>query len=540
MSDEHHIPRAEVKRLKSISFIWLIPIIAVLIGSWMIYFHLSSQGSLITIHFKTGEGIEASKTKIKIKNVEIGLVKSIELNDNLEGVVVTARIYENNEYLLKKDTQFWVVRPRVGQGGISGLGTLLSGAYIELSPGQTGEEHYDFLGLEKEPITPAGTPGLHIILKGSNNYSLKVGDPILFNGFDVGRIEQVDFNTDERKAYYDAFIQSPYDHLITTNTRFWDVSGVVVDSSADGIQLRAGSLASIIAGGVTFDVPKDLPRGQMVTESHIFTIYPDKEAANENRYQYALNYILLFKDSIRGLEPGAPVEYRGIKIGTVTRTDVKYPEITNVLDQDTLIPVMISIKPGKMGYEDNEDVLPIVTQQLETLLNKGLAGGLATGNLLTGSKYIELQYRKKKNRSYRLTRFSGYVVIPTLEGQLDQILGKANNLMDKLNNLPIEPIMNNTDAVMRQVRSTLVEFQSMTGELEQFIKQSTDADLAGNIQKTLNDFRQLLTDFSKGSLTHDELQDTLKVIKDSFAELEPLLLQLNQKDADIEPKGKNR
>ena len=100
--------------------------------------------------------------------------------------------------------------------------------------------------------------------------------------------------------------------------------------------------------------------------------------------------------------------------------------------------------------------------------------------------------------------------------------------------------MNNTDAVMKQVRSTLVEFQSMTGELEQFIKQSTDANLAGNVQKTLNDFRQLLTDFSKGSLTHDELQDTLRVIKDSFAELEPLLLQLNQKDADIEPKGMNR
>lgn len=540
MSDEHPIPRAKVKRLKSISIIWLIPIIAVLIGGWMIYFHLSGQGTLITIHFKTGEGIEAGKTKIKIKNVEVGVVKAIALNKNLQGVVVTARIQKNNEYLLKEDTQFWVVRPRIGQGGVSGLGTLLSGAYIELSPGKTGDEHDVFNGLENEPVTPAGTPGLHITLEGGSDYSLQVGDPILFHGFDVGRIEQVNFDADKRQASYDAFIESPYDRLITTNTSFWDVSGIEVNSSADGIQLRAGTLESIIAGGVTFDVPKDLPRGQLVPEYHVFTVYPDKESVSEHRYQYALTYILLFKDSVRGLEPGAPVEYRGIKIGTVSRVDVKYPEITNVLDQDTLIPVMISIKPGKMGFEDKEDVLPEAAQQIEALLKKGLTGGLVTGNLLTGSKYIELQYKKQNNKTYPLDYFSGYVVIPTLEGQLDQILAKTNKLMDKLNNLPIEPIINNTDAVMRQVRSTLAEFQSMTVELERFIKQSSDANLANNIEETLNDFKKLLADFSRGSLTHDELQDTLRVIKDSFAELEPLLLQLNQKDDDLEPKGINR
>lgn len=545
MNSEQKVPQVTVKQLKSVSIIWLIPIIAVLIGGWMIYFHLSGQGSLITIHFTTGEGIAAGKTKIKIKNVEVGLVKSIELNDNLEGVVVTARIQKNNLYLLKKDTQFWVVRPRVGQGGISGLGTLLSGAHIELSPGQANEEHYDFIGLENEPVTPSGTPGLHITLEsdhnyseGDHNYSLQVGDPILFHGLDVGRIEQADFDTDERKTYYDAFIQSPYDRLITTNTRFWDIGGVEVESSANGIRVKTGTLESIVAGGVTFDVPQDLPRGKLVTANHVFMIYPNKKAVNENHYEYTLNYILLFKDSIRGLEPGAPVEYRGIKIGIVTRTDVKYPEITNVLDQDTLIPVMISIEPGRMGFEDKEEVLLEAAQEIEALLKKGLRGGLVTGNLLTGSKYIELQYNAQKSGlQHHLTHFSGYIVIPTLEGQFEQLLSKTNKLMDKLNNLPIEPIMNNTDAVMKQIHSTLVEFQSMTGELEQFIKQSTDVNLVEDIQNTLNDFRKLLMDFSKGSLTHDELQNTLKAIRESFAELEPLLLQMNQKGEDIEPKG---
>ncbi len=548
MSIEEKSSPAQIMPLKSISIIWLVPIIAVLIGVWMVYFHLSSLGPVIVVNFKTAEGVEAGKTKIKIKNVEVGLVESVELNDNLEGVVVTARIHKQDQHLLKKDTEFWVVRPRIGKGGISGLGTLFSGAYIELAPGRSTEEHYEFIGLDSEPVTPAGTPGLHITLESSGYQALQVGDPILYHGIDVGRIEHVHFNTQERTVYYNAFIESPYDRLITTNTKFWEMSGIEIETSADGIRFQTGTLEAIIAGGVTFDVPKDLPRGELVTGREYFVIYPNKDAINENRYKHALHFILLFRDSIRGLKAGAPVEYRGIKIGAVIRTDVNYPEITNVLDQNTLIPVMIMVEPGRMGFEDEEDILPVVDEKISALLEKGLKGSLVTGNLLTGSKYIELRFDEDEDEIVSLASFSGYSVIPTLENQFEQIISKASKLMNKVNDLPLDSVVTNVDSSLQQLTVTLKEFQNIAAQLEIMLKQSTDQNLVGSIQDALENFKQLTADFSEGSLTHGELQASLRHMKKVLAELEPLLFQLNQKpnslifsnqkNIDIEPKGK--
>lgn len=544
MNNENEIPQAQISALRSISKIWLIPIVAIFIGAWMIYLHISSQGSLIVINFETGEGIEAGKTKIRIKNVEVGLVENIELNGNFEGVAVTARVNKSYEYLLKEDTLFWVVRPRIGKGGISGLGTIFSGAYIELSMGVSDEESFTFIGLENQPVTPTGTPGLRVTLKGIGFRALQVGDPILFHGLDVGRIEFVYFNSEERTVYYDAFIESPYDELITTNTRFWEVSGVEVDLSADGISVQTATLETIISGGVTFDIPTDMPFGELVTERELFTIFPNKGAIYDNRYKYALHYILLFKDSIRGLKLGAPVEYRGIKIGTVIRTDVEYPEITNVLNQDSLVPVMIRIEPGRMGFKDDESVLPQVEQDVLNLMKKGLRGGLTTGNLLTGSKYIELQY--DEGVISELHSFSGHLVIPTLEGQFEQIIGKVGKVMDKLYNLPLEPVLNTANDSLKQVTTTLKEFQSTAGQLEILLKQSSDENLVASIKNTLENLSILSANFSEGSLTHEELQDTFSYMKEVLAELEPLLSQLNQKPnslifsspktKDIEPK----
>ncbi len=550
MTEKNQLSQAEVILLKSISKIWLIPIVAAFIGLWMIYSHLSSKGPLITISFQTGEGIEAGKTKIRAKSVDIGLVENLELNDNLKSVLVTARIAKKNQQLLKKDSSFWVVRPRIGKGGISGVGTLLSGAYIELFPGTAKEISNNFTGLESEPVTPAGTAGLHVTLDSSGYRALQIGDPILFRGIEVGRIEFVYFNAKERTVYYDAFIENPYDKLITTNTKFWAVNGVELDLSADGIRFQTGTLESMITGGVTFDVPKDIPRGEIVTKREYFTIYPNKDAIHENRYKEALHYILLFKDSIRGLKPNAPVEYKGIKIGSVIRTDVNYTEITNILDQKTLIPVLIKIEPARLGnsFTDDKSALPLVDQEIIKSLKKGLRGSLAAGNLLTGSKYIELQY--DENMINELNYFSDYLVIPTLESQFDHILKQLSEVMDKVYKLPLEPVLTSADVALHQVTETVKEFKKTTRQLELILKQASDQNLVRSIQGTLGDFSKLAASFSEGSLTHTELQNLLQSMKSTLTELEPLLIELNQKpnslifsqqkNKDIEPKGIKR
>jgi len=387
MKSEEKMVQSKTSRIQSISIIWLVPFIALLIGAWMLYFQFSHQGDLVAINFKDGTGIEAGKTKIKVKNVEIGFVEKIELNDTLDGVVISARIHSNDKNLLMEDSEFWVVRPKIGKGGITGLSTLVSGAYIELSPGTSDNNEYQFIGLENAPVTSSGTPGLHITLSNNGGHNLQVGDTILFHGINVGRIEYVHFNPDERMVYYNAFIEAPYDELITTNTKFWEVNGIEVRVSSDGISVQTGTLETLISGGVTFDVPAGVPRGDIVKQREVFTVYTNKSAIDDNLSDNGIQYILLFKNSIRGLSVGAPVTFRGVNVGRVTRTDTAYPQIGRLLNPDTYIPVMITIDPAHIGYKENENSLKQAEEDILSLLQQGLHGRIETGSLLTGSKY---------------------------------------------------------------------------------------------------------------------------------------------------------
>ncbi|MDQ7048782.1 MAG: MlaD family protein [Enterobacterales bacterium] len=272
-SDE--ILAAKVSPTRSISLVWLIPLVSLFVGLWMVLNTWANQGPEITVFFETAEGLEVGTTKIKYREITIGQVTEIKLNNKFNGVKVTARLDKNTEKLLRTDTDFWVVKPRIGNGGISGLSTLFSGSYIELSPGFSEQKRTDFVGLELPPVTSPGTPGLRITLDSNNQTALKVGDPILFYGIQVGRIEYVHFNVEQRKVYYDAFIQSPYDKLVTTNTRFWKIDGVEFDLNADGLRIQTGTLETFIRGGVTFDVPENLPKGKVITERTFFYNLPE-------------------------------------------------------------------------------------------------------------------------------------------------------------------------------------------------------------------------------------------------------------------------
>ncbi|MDH3692492.1 MAG: MlaD family protein, partial [Gammaproteobacteria bacterium] len=252
MSDAEETKEVEARVGSHIKFstVWLVPVVALVIGLWMIYSHYAGLGSIIEITFVSGDGIQAGTTKVRSKNVEIGEVLDLRLSEDAENVVLSVRIFNHAEALLREDSQFWVVRPRIGAGGISGLSTLLSGAFIELSPGTSDEVADRFRGLEAPPITPLGTPGLHVTLDSASNRPLNEGDPILFNGMPVGRIEYVHFNTQKRRTYYDAFIAAPYDRLVTDRTRFWFSSGINIDLSPDGLRFEIASLSTLLAGGV--------------------------------------------------------------------------------------------------------------------------------------------------------------------------------------------------------------------------------------------------------------------------------------------------
>jgi len=527
------------------SRVWLVPVVALFIGIWMTYAHFAGLGQIIEITFVSGEGIQAGTTKVRRKNVEVGEVLDLRLSEDSEAVVLSVRIYPHAGHLLREDSRFWVVRPRIGAGGVSGLSTLLSGAYIELSPGSEDDSAQRFEGLEKPPVTPRGTPGLHVTLDSAGSRPLHEGDPILFHGIEVGKIELVYFNNEKRRTYYDAFIAAPYDHLVTDRTRFWFSSGLSVNLSADGIRFEMASLASVLAGGVSFDVPEGQPLGEFITERAYFSIYENEAASHEIRYENALSFIILFDDSIRGLKPGAPVEYRGVKVGEVVRTDIDYPDRGNLLEPDSKIPVQIDVVPARLGFSDDYAVLSEVDNQIHGLIESGLRAELATGNLLTGRKYVELRYHD--DSVSELQTFAGYTVIPSMGGNLDQLLASASLTLETINRLPLGQVLDSANNALEAGTVALDGVRKLVAELDQVLADPASHELASTLNETLMSFQKVVIDLSEGSATNEGLRRSLKSLEQTLNELEPVLRNLRRRpnslifggseEQDLEPTG---
>lgn len=520
MSNDDSGAKAKVGRTRRIQSIWLVPVVALLIGVWMVYANWANRGPTIEITFSSGEGIEPGQTKVKRRNVEVGDVVGMRLTDDAQRVVLAVQVNKEYEDLLREDTQFWVVRPRVGLGGISGLGTLISGAYVEMSRGIAVESARSFVGLERPPVTPIGTPGLHVTLSSEGGRALVEGQPVLFHGQRVGRIEFVNFDTNERRTYYDAFIAAPFDELITTNTRFWFASGFAVDLSADGLRVETASLESIIEGGVSFDVPQGQPLGEPVTARAFYTIYPNANSINEPQYVQSLRFVLMIEDSIRGLRPGAPVEYRGVKIGQVLRTDIDYPEVTNLLAEDSRIPVLISITPALLGFEDTESALGRAEGRIVAMIEEGLHAELATGNLLTGRKYVELTDLAIPGTERQL--FGDYRVIPTATGQVGRLIESVAATADKLSELPLDDMVASAREALEQMRTTLAD-------MEEVLDEEGSRELLSNLNDTLTSFRELAADFAAGSETNEDLRRALSSLEITLNDLQPVLRQLRNK-----------
>ena len=548
MSEAEHDHTAVVHTSSKFSVIWIVPIVATLIGAWMIYFTWTNQGPLIEIRFETANGIEAGKTKLKLKNVELGMVEEVRLTENSTGVTITARMEPDAKPLLKEDTSFWVVRPRIGVEGISGLNTLVSGAYIEFAAGtETSKKTTRFVGLEAPPVTPVGTAGLHITLDSSGNRALQVGDKITFHGLVVGRIEYVHFNESERITYYNAFIEAPFHTLISSNTRFWFNSALRLEFSGEGVSLEIGSLQTLLGGGLSFDVPENLPPGELIEKRAFFTIYANRSAIRDKHYRHSLPYIVLVNDSVRGLKPGAPVEYKGIKIGSVTRTDIDYPELANLLDEQTQIPVMIEVQPARMGYADNEAAATAADARVRELIKQGLAANLVTGSYLTGNKYIDL--RLSEIVPAHIDTFDVYAVIPTVGNQLGNILAQVETTLATVNDMPLDEVAINVNRLLVAGTAALNEVKNSAAELDSLLADPESHALIATLNAFLASFEKLAADFSGGAPGYEELVRTLRVLQASLSKLGPVLEQVRRQPnslifggdtkEDLQPKAAN-
>jgi paraquat-inducible protein B len=447
--------RPIVKPTRRISPIWFIPIVAALLGAWLAWQYYASRGPAITVRFETADGIAAGKTPVMCRSVNVGTVEGVSLTNDLKGVIVTMQMTAEATRLLSEDTQIWVVRPRYGAGGISGLSTLVSGSYIELAPGVSQTPRREFVGLEQPPVTPQGVPGLHVTLITDEAGGISPGTAITYKGLAAGRIENRIFHPENGKVEFRAFISAEFAPLVRTNTRFWNVSGIDVQVGANGLQLRTGTLESLLTGGITFGHAPGSPSGPPAPDGATFALYESFEATTRFSMRTSVPYLLLFSGSARGLNEGAPVEFRGVRIGTVNGVSFRY--LPN--DPERRVPVLIQIDPSFITNLPT-DSTEAAENFVSDAVRNGMRASLKTGNLITGQMYVDLDFQKDAPPA-TVTDIEGYRVIPTTSGGLGELQDKATALLDKLAALPLDDTVRNATAALESIK-TMSESLSKT------------------------------------------------------------------------------
>ncbi|WIO73225.1 intermembrane transport protein PqiB [Porticoccaceae bacterium LTM1] len=518
---------AKVSKKRGISVAWLLPILALVFCLWILLQQWLDKGATITIECQTASGLEVDKTKVRIRDVDVGVVTDIQLSDDYSKVIVSAQLDNEVSDLLTEEAQFWVVSPRVTSSGVSGLNTLLSGVYIEWSPGYEGEEQRNFIALDHPPITPAGTPGLHVALISEDRFEYTVGDPVIYKGLTVGRIEDVDYSLDTGEVRYSAFIEAPYHQLINTNTRFWNSSGVSVSLNADGLNVETESLVSLLMNAVSFGELSPAGKGNPIDAKTRFHIYANREEANHPTYLYRLNYILLISDSVRGLSVGAPVQYRGLEIGEVLEINVSVPDRPTVISNDYQIPVLITIQPGKLGLEDTRENQLFVQEQISQWTRQGLKAQLQTGNLLTGQLYVELQHFPDLQVA-SVERFDDYPVIPVRANDYSQIAIEAGRLLAKLNELPLDDLAGSANDLMSGLTESVAVLSKVGNDLQVMLKEANQEELISQINDSLKALSVLARGYSEGSSSYDELVKLMESVNTRLLDLKPLLRTLKE------------
>lgn len=415
-----------VRERSGLSLVWIIPVLTAIIGAWLILRTLTDQGPLVTITFRTADGIEVEKTRIKYKSLSIGIVESVRFSPDFSRVEVLARLKKDAAHFLRRDSRFWVVRPTLSARGISGLGTLMSGTYIEIEPGQ-GAPQTLFVGLESPPVVHSDTAGKQVTLLARQLGSLDRGSPIYYQGIVAGEVLGHEMANDFRNVLIHAFVKAPFDGLVRSNSRFWTDSGIDLTVGPDGLRLKTESLQSLLFGGIAFDTPDLHDGGVEDIGGLIFTLHDDLKSIKDQAYTSKLRYVLYFEDSLRGLTVGAPVEFKGIKVGTVLDVKLEYDDAKSAFR----IPVLIELEPERIATK-GERMKRAPRESFQNLVKKGLRARLQAGNLLTGQLFVDLVMQPKA--PLRLVN-AGHAdpELPTIRGGgFEQIVASASGILEQL------------------------------------------------------------------------------------------------------------
>lgn len=449
------LPIEDKKKREGISLVWAVPFLALAIALGVTWHNFSQRGPLIHVWFTNGAGIRANETELRFRDIPVGVVETVDFSDDLRKVVAGIRLQKRIASFVDKDATFWIVRPEVTTQGVRGLDTVLSGVYIQGAWDDTaGEPVADFQGLDEQPLLQAGEQGT--VFRIFSDTSLPSAEtPIIFKGIEVGRLDAGVISDDGSRVEAQAVILAPYDKLVTSSTRFWNVSGFSFSLDPGGARLDFTSLASLVTGGVTFDTLAS--GGTALTKDMEFELHADKERAQESFFLdgegQAVDLMMIFPENPPGLSAGAAVEMGGLKIGEVQG-------INGMVDPDRFgdpnirLVATVRVNPGRMGLGDNagrEELLDYLGLRVEG----GLRAQLTNASILTSGLKIQLVDIPDPAPAAIDVNADPFPSIPTAPSKITDVSSTAQGLLQRASKLPIEDLMSSAVGFLNAARDLI-------------------------------------------------------------------------------------
>ncbi|MEY4684427.1 MAG: hypothetical protein RLZ25_886 [Pseudomonadota bacterium] len=505
--DQLPMATAVHKRMQSLPAIWIIPLIAAGLGIWLATQAVMKAGPTVTLTFESAEGLEAGKTKIRYKNVDIGDVKEIALSKDRTQVIVTAEFVKDAEDFLVEDTQFWVVRPRISAGEVSGIGTLFSGSYISLKVGESKILSDHFTGLEAAPILTSKLAGKEFMLSATDMGSLDIGSPIYYRHIRVGEVIAFDVDPNGHDIHLRVFIHAPFQNYVNRNTRFWNASGVDASMDSKGVQVETESLISILAGGIAFESPGNEINPESVTDDQVFPLFKDRLSAMKTPSGKPQTYVMYFNESLRGLVPGSSVEFQGIPVGQVRSVAIRFDENAKTFS----FPVTVEIYEDELGLP--QMYMPDTAEKeqrrllLASLIARGFRGQLRSGSLITGQLYVALEFFPDCSTA-KMDWNKVPLELPTTPGTVQAVEQSVTSILKKIDRMPL-------DDIGLQTRNTLASLNATTQNLNKFMER-LNKDIAPEAQGSLSELKKTLAELKEALEPNSPLQrDLRKTLKET-------------------------
>jgi len=529
----------QMSRTKTLSPVWFIPLLALLIAIWLALRAWQASGPLIEIEFKDASGITVGKTHVRYRDVEIGQVKEIRLSDDFTTVQVVVEMDRQVSSLITDQSNFWVVSPRISLSEVSGIETLLSGVYIEMDSAGEGESETQFIGLEEPPSVRSYDEGNSYLLVAETLGALDIGSPVYHRQVPVGEVTGYKLLQEQGKVQVRFFVKAPHNTLVKHQSQFWNVSGFGASIGLDGIDLKVGSLNSLISGGVEFDSPPALQADVALAEpDHAFYLFDDRDAVSEGAITVSYPFLLRFSGSVRGLKVGAPVEYLGIQVGRV-----EHIVFESNAAKGRHINVVIGVQPERMS---SGEVLSqkMVYQEIGDFVRDGMQARLHSGSLIGGSLFVDLVPNAGKN-GVELVQSGAYPELPTSDNEYSQIARQLAAIVERVHSLPIEDIGKDLQASLKSLRSVVTDLQSgdianKTAALVDNLKKATDGldSTFAQLDQTLRSIDQTV---APDSVLSHALNETLDDISDASKSMEQLTDELYRyPDALLRGKGDDK